>query len=99
MWGRIVKEMEKGAYLELKLKKAVWKSLFGFELSKHCCFACDWHLLQEDILSCVDGCLLQINSEENGCLDGLFDIATGLTDQRIEAARKIRDLPMKDKWK
>ena len=102
MWGRIVKAMEKGTILDGSLKKAVWESLFSFSGRDHYCFACHW--ADQDIdedhgdSGNCENCLLDVDEDED-CLNGLYDIATGISDQRIEAARKIRDLDMKDKWK
>lgn len=107
MWGRIVKEMEKGAELDNTLKKSVWNSLFSFSGYCNNCFSCAWANKMigledeeeeyESYAGC-DDCLLDVD-ESDECLDGLYDTATGISGQRIEAARKIRDLPMKDKWK
>jgi len=105
MWGRIVKEMEKGAILDPELKDVVWKSLFGFKKSPECCFPCSWKADNEGECwnhyeNCNEYCLLEFeNSKKGACLEGLYDIATGITSKRIKAARKIRDLNMKEKWK
>ena len=105
MWGRIVKLMEHfpGGYLDQELKERVWDSLFSFKLNGEHCFACVWKANNESECwnryeNCNKYCLLEFGESED-CLGGLYDIATGITSKRIEAARKIRDLPMKDKWK
>ena len=100
MWGRIVKDMEKGATLDLHLKETVWNSLFSFDISDIYCFACIWSNLHEkdyDGEDCPE-CLLEFGYSEN-CLGGLYDTATGIGPDRIEAAKKIRDLDMREKWK
>ena len=96
MWGRIVKEMEKGATLDNDLKKRVWKNLFGFEEMTNHCFACAF---KKTSLSCENDCLLEYQEDDGKCLGGLFDAATGISQYKIKAASMIRDLPMKDKWK
>ena len=95
MWGRIIKEMEKGEILDNNLKRKIWKGLFSFKSNTNCCFPCAW---KDDCqFGWCHNCLLEFKGEP--CLDGFYDIATGITDQRIEAAKKIRDLPMKEIWK
>jgi hypothetical protein len=103
MWGRIVKEMEKGKELDNALKKYVWGKLFSFDGDEYAnfCFACEWKKRECEIIgggeNCKKYCLLEYNGDY--CLGGLYDIACGIGSQRIEAAREIRDLPMKERWK
>ncbi|MCP4651199.1 MAG: hypothetical protein GY853_14120 [PVC group bacterium] len=110
MWSRLVKEMEKGKVLDTGLKYSVWNSLFDFD-GEECnhCFACMWkdddvtvreyvYYIAEDG-DCEDECLLHYTPEDGKCLGGLYEAATGVSQYRIEAAKEIRDLPMKDKWK
>lgn len=103
-YGRIVKAMEKGVLLDKPLKVSVWNELFSFKCGDSYCFACFWANQNiengyeyDDDDDCED-CLLDVDDDED-CLGGLYSTATGISDQRIEAARKIRDLDMKEKWK
>lgn len=98
-YGRIVKEMEKGAALDNKLKRKVWKTLFSFRGMYNHCFACAFSIVPDIDSTCAKICLLKFNPDTWACLGGLYDTATGISDDRIEAAREIRDLPMQDKWK
>lgn len=96
MWGRIVKEMEKGEIFNNRLKRRVFRSLFSFRLPKdsNYCFCCGW--LRKVEYSCRRNRLLDFKGDD--CCK-YFNIATGETKGRIEAAKKIRDLDMKEKWK
>ena len=102
MWGRIVKKMEKGVILDGRVRGKIWYELFGFVNTGIYCFPCAWkrkneHMDEGPDEECNECCLLEFDG--NACLGGLYDVATGISDQRIVAVRKIRDLPMKDKWK